>query len=103
MSPRAHRIQQAIQAQQNTGMQHLLKGRIVKILLNLQLAYFRAHHSSNLNNPDIRWKAWRKKVIVAVVTFTLAVWNDRNAIYHGLQTRTYRSRPPVSTPRIQPT
>jgi hypothetical protein len=64
-------------------MQHLLKGRFVKILLNLQLAYFQAHHSSNLNCPDIRQKAWRKKVIVAVVTFTLAVWNDRSAIYHG--------------------
>ena len=82
-SPRAHRIQQAIQAQQDIGLQHLLKGRFAKILLNLQLAYFQAHHMSNLNHPEIRWKAWRKKAIVAVVSFTLTVWNDRNAIYHG--------------------
>ena len=80
---RAHQIQQAIQRQQAIGMNHLLKGRVVQDLFAPQLANCQANHRSNLSSPDIRWKAWRKKIIHAFVTFTLSNQNDRNAIYHG--------------------
>ena len=38
-SPRAQRITNAIQAQHAIGMQHLLKGRVVKVLFDPQLEY----------------------------------------------------------------
>ena len=82
-SPRAQRIINAIQAQHDIGMQHPLKGRVVKVMFDPQLEYCQSNHQSNLPNPTIRWKAWRKKVITALVTFTLDIWNDRNAVYHG--------------------
>jgi hypothetical protein len=82
-TPRAQQIQQAIQRQQALGMNHLLKGRVVQDLFAPQEAYCQANHRTNKASPTIRWKAWRKKVIHAFVTFTLSTWNDRNAIYHG--------------------
>ena len=76
-------IKQAMNHQQQLGMSNMLKGRVAKTLLALQLPYCQDNHNDKKAPPLIRWKAWRKKIIHAIVTFTLAIWNDRNAIHHG--------------------
>ena len=84
-SLRACRIVNAVQSQINLGMSNLLKGRFINAVLNLQLEYLNTTHSPGpaVVSPDIRWRGWKKKIIRAVVTFTLCIWKDRNQVSHG--------------------
>ena len=82
-SSRARRIITAIKEIQSLGVDNLLKGRLSREIGNCQLEYIQ----SLPPNPRIPIKQvlfkWKKKVIHALVTFTLAIWNDRNSVLHG--------------------
>ena len=82
-SIRANQIIQAIAEQETVGINHLLKGRIVKSLFTPQLEYFERQPASPKTTPLIKWKGWKKKLIKYIVEFTLDLWNDRNSIIHG--------------------
>jgi hypothetical protein len=62
-SVRANQIIQAIAEQEIIGINHLLKGRIVKFLFKPQLEYFERQPASPKTTPLIKWKGWRKKLI----------------------------------------
>lgn len=82
-STRANNIKQAIADQTNLGVNHLLKGRVIKALFEPQLAYFEKLPPTKDVTPAMKWKTWRKKVIKSLTEFTLNIWKDRNSVVHG--------------------
>ena len=52
--------------------------------MNLQLEFFHSRHNPNSKSPPhVKWQGWKKKVVIALVTFTLRPWIDRNQVVHG--------------------
>ena len=82
-SSRAQRITAAIATQSSLGMGNLLKGRVSLDLCSVQLEFFQRLPAKDNTTPDIQWRSWKTKLIKALVTFTLAIWNDRNSVVHG--------------------
>ena len=82
-SERAKSIKKAITDQTSIGINHLLKGRVMKDLFQPQLDHFERQPPSEEATPIMKWKGWRKKVIGFLVEFTLRIWNDRNSVVHG--------------------
>ena len=60
-STKAHNIKKAISDQTTLGINHLLKGRIIKTLLEPQLAHFEKLPPTKDTTPTMKWKTWRKK------------------------------------------
>ena len=77
-------IWSAIHQQEALGVDNLLKGRVAKVLFVPQLEHFRRTHNGEKATPETKWKGWRKNDTKALVEYTLATWNDRNAVYHGV-------------------
>ena len=82
-SPRAQKILDAMTDINSLDPLNLLKGRMPVTVSLLQLEYF---HSVPLKPgaiPAVLWSTWKKRIVTALVEFTLAVWNDRNSVVHG--------------------
>jgi hypothetical protein len=82
-SERANSIKKAIIDQTSIGINHLLKGRVIKDLFQPQLDHFERQPPSEKVTPMMKWKSWRKHVIRFFIDFTLKIWNDRNSVVHG--------------------
>ena len=82
-SARARRIVSAIKEIKSLGVDNLLKGRVSLAMGKCQLEYFQSLPPNSKIHPEQVLVRWKRKVIHALVTFTLAIWNDRNAVLHG--------------------
>jgi hypothetical protein len=60
-SARASTITKAITDQTSIGINHLLKGRVIKTLFEPQLAHFEKLPPTKDITPLMKWKNWRKK------------------------------------------
>ena len=68
---------------QSLGVDNVLKGRVPHTVCACQLEFLTNLSPPPKVPPDIMWTGWRKKIIRALVEFTLSVWNDRNSVVHG--------------------
>ena len=82
-SPRAQKIKAAMSDIISLNPLNLLKGRIPLTVTRLQLDYIRRDNHKSGALPNVIWSQWKRKLVTALVEFTLAIWNDRNAVVHG--------------------